>query len=111
MDRWAIAENRELRAMVELTGRQAEVESGALRLEVEARDPPATVMLEDGRPTELTPYRWWAEGEQRGCQMTAVEETGAGGKAGICEHPGFQDWTGKQEPSLGWTGKQKPTLV
>ncbi len=27
----------------------------------------------------------WAEGEQRGCQMTAVEEAGAGGRVGIFE--------------------------
>ncbi len=99
MDRRAIAKRRELRAMVELTGRQTEAESGALRLE--ARDSPAMAMLEDGRPTELTPYKWWAEGKQRGCQMTAVEETGAGERAGICKPPGFQDWMGKQEPYLG----------
>ncbi len=49
------------RAMVELLGRRAEAE---------ARDSP---VMETGRPAEL------AEGEQRGCQTTAVEEAGAGG--------------------------------
>ncbi len=39
-------------------------------------------MLEDGSAAELAPHRWWAEGEQRGCQTTAVEEAGAGGRAG-----------------------------
>ncbi len=37
--------------------------------------------MEDGRPAELAPYRWWAEGKQRGCQTIAVEEAGAGGRA------------------------------
>ncbi len=39
-------------------------------------DSPATVTMEDGRPAELAPYKWWAEGEQRGCHTTAVEEAG-----------------------------------
>ncbi len=45
----------------------------------EARDPPATLTMETGKPVVLALDRWWAEGEQRGCQMTAVEEAGAGG--------------------------------
>ncbi len=48
------------------------------------------VTLEDSSPAELPPHRWWAEGEQRGCQTKAEEEAGAGGRSGICEPPGFQ---------------------
>ncbi len=50
-----------------------------MEAEAETRDSPAKVTMEDGRPAELAPYRWWAEGEQRGCQMTGVEEAGSGG--------------------------------
>ncbi len=53
--------------------------------EAELREPPTTATLEDGSPAELAPHRWWAEGEQRGCQTTAVEEAGVGGRAGIFE--------------------------
>ncbi len=38
--------------------------------------------LEDSSPAELAPHRWWAEGEQRVCQTTAVEKAGSGGRAG-----------------------------
>ncbi len=48
--------------------------------------------MEDGRPVELTMYKWWAEGEQRGCHTTTVEEAGAGRWADILETPGFQGW-------------------
>ncbi len=54
------------------------------------KDYPATVTMEGVRSVELAPYRWWAEGEQRGCQMTAEEEGGAGGWVGIHEPPGSQ---------------------
>ncbi len=39
--------------------------------------------LEEGSPAKLTPHLSWAEDEQRGCQMTAVEEAGVGGSAAI----------------------------
>ncbi len=71
VDRRVTVEARELGVEVEPLGLR--------RLEVEVRDSPATATMEDGRPTELAPYRWWAEAEQRGCQTTAVEEAGAGG--------------------------------
>ncbi len=90
MDCRATVERRELGAMVEPTGPRAEVEPGPQRLEAGVRDTPAPATLEDGSPVGLAPHRWWAEGEQRGCQMTAVEEVGAGGRAGNCEPPGFQ---------------------
>ncbi len=82
MDCRATVERRELGPMVEPTGQRAEAESGPRRLEAESRETPTTVTLEDGSPAELAPHRWWAEGEQRGCQTTAVEEAGAGGRAG-----------------------------
>ncbi len=66
-------------------GRRAEAESWTLRLEAETGDPPATASMETGRPVELAPYRC----EQRGCQMTAVEEAGAGRWVDIFEPPGF----------------------
>ncbi len=79
VNRWATAERRELGAMVELAGQRTEAESGPRRLEAESRETPTTATLEGGSPAELAPHRWWAEGEQRGCQLTAVEEAGAGG--------------------------------
>ncbi len=77
-------------AMVEPVGQRAEAESGPRRLDAELRETPTMVTLEDGSPAELALHRWWAEGEQRSCQTTAVEEAGAGGRAGIFEPPGFQ---------------------
>ncbi len=66
------------------------------RLEAETGDPPATTLMEIGRPTVIPPHRWWPEGEQRGSPTTAGEEAGvserAGGWVGICEPPGFQGW-------------------
>ncbi len=90
MDYRATVERRELGAIVEPTGQWSEAESGPRRLEAESRETPTTATLEDGSPAELAPHRWWAEGEQRGCQTTAVEEAGVGGRVGICEPPGFQ---------------------
>ncbi len=55
---------------------------------MEARDSPATATMEDGRPVELAPYRWRAEGRQERAAL-------------ICEPPGFQGWMGEQGPSLG----------
>ncbi len=75
---------------MEPMGQRAEAESRPRRLEAELRETLTTAMLEDGSHMEIAPHRWWAEGEQRGCQTTAVEEAGAGGRADICEHPGFQ---------------------
>ncbi len=115
--------------MVKPLGRQAAVESGTQRLEAEARDSPATATMETGRPAELAPYRWWAEGEQRGCQTTALEEAGTEGGLVIFEPPGSQGctleqkhslgshwelkptpgWTWGHKPSLGWTLGQKPS--
>ncbi len=63
---------------VESLGLRAEAESGSRRLEAEVKDYPATVTMEDGRPVELAPYRWWAEGEQRGCQT----DSSGGGRSG-----------------------------
>ncbi len=63
---------RELGAMVEPLGQRAEAESGTQRLEAETRDPPATMPMETGRPAAIPPHRWWAEGEQRGCQDAAT---------------------------------------
>ncbi len=68
-------------AMVERLGRQAKAESWIQRLEAETGDPPAMMPMETGRPAVIPPHRWWAEGEQRGCQTTAGEEAGAGGWA------------------------------
>ncbi len=51
-----MAERRELGAMVEPLGRRAEAESGTQRLEAEARDSPAMVTMEPGRPAGLAPY-------------------------------------------------------
>ncbi len=76
---WVTVEMRELGAEVEQLGLWAKAESRTRRLEAEVRDVPAPVMMENGRPAGLAPYRWWAEGEQRGSQTTAVEEAGAGG--------------------------------
>ncbi len=57
---------------------------------METRDPPATMPMETGRPAAIPPHRWWAEGELRGCQETAVvmvktgtEVVGEGGWAGV----------------------------
>ncbi len=76
--------------MVEPLGQRAKVESRTRRLEAETRDPPATTPMETGRTAVIPPHRWWAEGEQRGCQETAVvmvrtdtEEVGEGGLAGV----------------------------
>ncbi len=66
--------------------------------------------LEDGRLAGLTPYRWGAEGEQGGCQTTAVEEAGAGGRTGIFEERALEDrkhsqgWTREPKTKEGWTG-------
>ncbi len=76
--------------MVEPTGQRAEVGSGPHRLEVESREAPTMATLEDGNPTELAPHRWWAEGEQRGCQTTAVGYAGVGGRVCILKPPDFQ---------------------
>ncbi len=57
------------------------------------RDTPAPATLEDGRPTGLAPYKQGAEGERRGCQTTAVEEAGAGGRAVIFEERALEDLT------------------
>ncbi len=46
--------------MVEPMDRWAEVESG-IRLEAKARDYPAMMTMEDGRPTELATYKWLAD--------------------------------------------------
>ncbi len=54
------------RVMVEPLVLWAEAESGPWRREAKVRDTLTTATLEDGRPVELAPYRWWAEGEQRG---------------------------------------------
>ncbi len=74
----ATVEKRELGATVKPKGQWAEAESGPRRLEAESRETPTMAMLEDGSPAELAPHRWWAEGEQRGCQTTAV----GGGRSG-----------------------------
>ncbi len=112
VDRWVTVEARELGAEVEPLGLRAE-------LELEVRDTRTTVTLEDGSPMELAPYGWWAEGEQRGCQTTAVEEAGAGGWVGIHGPLGSQGcplgseptpgWTRGLSLSLCWTGKREPT--
>ncbi len=65
------------------------------------KDYPATVTMEGGRSVELAPYIWWAEGEQRGCQMTAEEEAGAGGWVGIHEPPGSQGYPPGSETTPG----------
>ncbi len=64
-------------------------ESGLRRLEAESRETPTMATLEDGSPAELAPHRWWAEGEQRGCQTTAVEEAGKGGHLKASRLPGL----------------------
>ncbi len=111
-------EARELGAKVEPLGLRAEAESGPRKLEVEVRDTPAPATLEDGRPTGLAPYRWGAEGERGGCQMTAVEEAGVGGRAGISEERALEDIFEERalectfeeralenlKPPQGWTG-------
>ncbi len=79
--------------MVEPLGRRAEAESGTQRLEAEARDSPAMVTMEPGRPSGARTVLMGVEGEQRGCQMTAVEEAGAGG-AGIFEGRAFRAGVG-----------------
>ncbi len=85
VDRWVTVEVRELGAEVEPLGLRTEAESGPRRLEAEVRETPTPATLEDGSPVGLAPHWWRAEGEQRGCQTTAVEEAGAGGRAGIFE--------------------------
>ncbi len=45
-------------------------------------------------------HRWWAEGEQTSCQLTAGEEAEVGGRAGICEPLGFQGWAQEWVPTL-----------
>ncbi len=64
-------------------------ESRPRRLEAESRETPTMATLEDGSPAELAPHRWWAEGEQRGCQTTAVEEAGKGGHLKASRLPGL----------------------
>lgn len=96
--------------MVKQLGRRSEVESWTQRLEAEARGPPATLTMETGRPAVLTPNRWWPRGEQRGCQMTAMEEAGAGRWVVIFEPPGSQGCNQEQKPSLGQTWERKPSL-
>ncbi|KAI2646404.1 hypothetical protein H4Q32_030398 [Labeo rohita] len=61
--RRAAMETRALRAVVEPQGRRAEAEFWTLRLEAE---------METGRPAVNPLHRWETEGEQRGCQGTAV---------------------------------------
>ncbi len=74
----ATAERRELGAMVEPTGQRAEADSGAQRLEAESRDTPTMAKLEDGSSHRI-------DGGLR-----------RGGRAGICEPPGFRtDKSGK----------------
>ncbi len=53
----------EIGAKVELMGRQAEVESGTLRVEEETRDPPTTMVLETDMPMANPHHRWQAEDE------------------------------------------------
>ncbi len=77
--------------MVEPLGRRSEAESGTQRLEAETRDPPATTPMETGRPVANPELRWWAEGEQRGCQEPAVAEL---------KQQGYQEEAGKG----GWVG-------
>ncbi len=81
MDCRATVERRKLGAMDEPTGQRAE--SRPRMLEADLRETPTKATLEDGSPAKLAPHRWWAEGEQRGCQTTAVEEAGVGGRVGI----------------------------
>ncbi len=78
VDWWATMERRELGAMVEPLGQQTEAKSGTQRLEVKTRHPPALTLMEIGRAAVISLHRWWAEGEQRGYQKTAVEEAEAG---------------------------------
>ncbi len=42
--------------------------------EARGRDKGSTTPMETGRPAAIPPHRWWAEGEQRGCQEVAVAE-------------------------------------
>ncbi len=42
--------------------------------------------------------------------MTAEEEAGAGGRAGICEPQDFQGLTLEREPSLGLSLERDPSL-
>lgn len=71
------------------------------------KNAPAMATMEDGRPTELTPYRWWAEGEQGGSQMTAVENAGAGGWVFICEPAGLRAALQDQSPLLPGLGDRR----
>ncbi len=73
---------KELGAMVEPLGQRAKAQSGIQRLEAETKDHPAMTPMETSRPAAIPPHRWWAEGEQRGCQTTA-EVVGEGGWAGV----------------------------
>ncbi len=102
-----MAERMELEAIVESLGQRAVRDS-----EAGGGDKGSSSMtpMETGRPAVIPPHRWWAEGEQRGCQMTAVEEPGAGGWVGICEPTGSQGYTQEQKHSLGCTREQKPSL-
>ncbi len=93
----------ELGVEVEPLGLWAEAESGPRRLEAKVRDTPAPAMLEDGRPAGLTLYRYGAEGERRGCQTTAVEEAGPGGRAGIFEEWALED----RKPPQKWSREPK----
>ncbi|KAI2665822.1 Zinc-binding protein A33 [Labeo rohita] len=73
------------RRPMELVDRQVtvEVESRLRRLEVEVRDSPATVTMEDGRPMELTP------------------------RSGLVKVQAMGSWTGPvetQKMKEGWTG-------
>ncbi len=83
VDRWATAERREARSHGGAGGSTGR--DGVRASEAESRETPTTATLEDGSPAELAPHRWWAEGEQRGCQTTAVEEAEVGGRVGIFE--------------------------
>ncbi len=71
MESWWARVMRRIRRPWWRCGRRAEVESGTQRLEVKARDSPATVMIETVRPMGLAPYWWWAEGH-----------SGVGGRSG-----------------------------
>ncbi len=106
IDRRVTVEARELGAEVEPLGLRAETESGPRRLEAEVRDNPAPATLEDCSFAGLAPYRWGAEGERRGCQTTAAEEAGAGGRAGIFEERALEDL----KPPQGWTREPRMAL-
>ncbi len=64
-NRWAMGEIRELGAMVEPLSWRTKAESGTQRPEAETRDPPATTLMETGRPAAIPLHRWCTEGERR----------------------------------------------